>query len=425
VKSAPPTATPLWARLGFGVGLLAFVAFPWCFALVPTEVRDEYLLPMLLAAAVQLVAIVYTAIFVTILVHEAGHWIFGRLVGIRISEFVVGTGSAPFRFTWRGIRFSFGPALRWGYVRQIPARATRRFNRQLVFLAGGMALQAIFLGALLALPTPELPHESFGYVLDRLRWYLLLSGFIGIWASIWPRLASIENRLTPNDALLIRQAWQNRGKEDEIWQKIEWVEEINALARAGKYAEAAQLLERRLESDPRNFDWLTGLAGLYRAAKNWDRAVHAHYEIIKITEPGTARYVQAVDNAATLALLLGRADQLVRLRPLLEAVVQATPSATLFGTLGSLLIELGEIEAGVKLLNRCVAETEADHDRAIGNAYLAKAAWRLGRPQRARELLGFAQGKGGKHELVQRLVRELEPELQRTGIAGESPSPSP
>src|ERR1041385_7651043 len=53
---------------------------------------------------------------------------------------------------------------------------------------------------------------------------------------------------TPNDALLIVQAWKNRGNEDAAWQRIERAEVANALIRAKKYAEAAELRTMRCSS---------------------------------------------------------------------------------------------------------------------------------------------------------------------------------
>jgi hypothetical protein len=74
-------------------------------------------------------------------------------------------------------------------------------------------------------------------------------------------------------------------------------------------------------------------------------------------------------------------------------------------------------------LNQCLARSTAEHDRAISNAYLAKAALRLGSPQRARELLDFATAKGSDHPLVQRIVEELKPQLQSAGVTGTGTGP--
>jgi membrane-associated protease RseP (regulator of RpoE activity) len=399
-----------WLQRLVGIGLPVFVLFPWCYALVPPEVRFEHMFLFPFATSVEVLGLAYTATFFVILIHEGGHWIFGRLVGIRISDFVVGTGSPGLRFTCRGIRFSFGLWPRSGYVREIPARENLQFGKQFVFLAGGVVAECIFLSALfLAEPSPGLFAEPFGI----LRRFALVSGVVGLGASVWPRLVTIEGQVTPNDALLIRQAWDNRGQESEAWRQIELASEVNALSRAGKYAEAAAALERMLQSDPGNAERLAILAMLHAAAQNWDRALITHHEVIQRTEPNSLERVRAVDTAATLALQLGRRDELEKIRPLVEQVVQTAAAPTVIGTLGSILVELGETEAGVKLLNRCVAETDADHDRAIANAYLAIAAMRVGRTERAAELLGFAQGEGGDHPLVQRIVKELEPTFTR------------
>jgi hypothetical protein len=59
-------------------------------------------------------------------------------------------------------------------------------------------------------------------------------------------------------------------------------------------------------------------------------------------------------------------------------------------------------------LNRCVAETDEAQDKAIANAYLAKAARQLNKTQRAKELIELARGRCPDHPLVQRIVKEFE-----------------
>jgi tetratricopeptide (TPR) repeat protein len=392
-------------------GLLTLVVFPWCYTLVPMETRFRYFLFLPFAGLFETVGLAYTAVFIVIFVHEGGHWFFGRIVGIRISDFVVGTGSSPLRFMWRGIQFSFGPWLRWGYVRQIPARENLRFDKQLVYLAGGVVAEIVFLTALFFLSPLPSSLDPAAHALVRLTFFVFVSGAIGLWASVWPRTVELEGRMTPNDALAIRQAWKNRGREDELWQQFEWSNQANALCDAGKYAEAASIVERVVQAAPRDLEQRSFLASLYAAAGNRDAALREHREVIQRTEPDSAERLHALDAAATFALQLGLRDELARLRPVIEQTMQNHVLPTVIGTLGSLLVELDETEAGVKLLNRCVAETEAGHDHAIANAYLAKAALRMGRPQRAAELLGFAKRGCGDHPLVKRMVNELEPQL--------------
>lgn len=406
-----PAPTPDRVPLLHCIGLTAFVAFPWCFVLVPLSLKFEAPIVFTLGNALQLMGLAYTAVFLNIFIHEGGHWFFGRIVGIRISRFVVGTGSAPLRFAWRGIAFSFGPWLRWGYVSEIPERRNLQFGKQFVFLTGGMIAEAVFIFALWSVPVSRHNTESFTYAWVILREFAFTTGVIGICMSAWPRMASVEGHGTPNDGLLIRQAWERRHRLDDVWRRTELSNEVVTLSEAGHYAEAAAIVERLLESDPKNTNQLAILASLHAAAENWDRAMLAHHAIIQQMPPNSLERVRAVDSAATLALQLRRKDDLVQLRPLVEHAMRTAALPTIMGTLGSILVELGETEAGVALLNRCVAESSEDHDRAIGNAYLAKAALQLGRRQRAAELLNLAQNKGTDHPLVAALVKELQPQL--------------
>ncbi len=414
--SSSPARGHRWVRWLGGIGLLALVIFPWSYALlVPPEARFREVGVGWLVIVFQVVGIAYLAGFLVIFVHESGHWLFGRLVGIRISDFVVGTGANPVEFTCGGIRFSFGPWLRWGYVHEIPARANLHFGKQFVFLSGGMLAEVIFLIALVLVPASDAAVDPVTQAFASFRRIAFICGVFGIWASAWPRRVSMEGRLTPNDALLIQQAWANRGRADELWQQQQWLDEVFALSQAGKYAEAKTVLQQLIEAGPENAEHRSLLAALQEAVEDWDRAMHAHHESIQQTEPRSEARAHAVDAAATLALQLGRRDELARLRPLVEEVLENAARPTIAGTLGGILVELDEIEAGVKWLNQCLATTQEDHDRAIANAYLAKAELRRGRTPRAAEHLRLAQAKEGDHPLVRRLVQELEPDLRAAG----------
>lgn len=411
----PSASARAWSRRLVGLGIAAFVIFPWVHALAPRDTLLRHYPLFLLPAFIALLGLLYTAVFLEIFVHEAGHWFFGRLVGIRISDFVVGTGSRPLRFAWRGIRFSFGPWLRWGYVREIPARANLAFGKQLVFLSGGMVAVGLLVAALYLVPADAYAPEPWLRTFATLRRFLFVSSLLGLAASAFPRECRIEGALTPNDALLIRQAWQRRGREDAHWREQEQLAELARLTGAGNYADAATVLRQLLETNPGNQDWREALATSEVLAKDWVAVQRRHRETIEQAAPGSAERARAIDSAATTALMWSQREELGWLRPLIEQAVKDFRWPTLLGTLGAVLIELGETTKGAEFLHECVSQTDADTDRAIVTAYLAKAALRRGEPERARNLLSSAQALGVDHPLVEKLVQELEPEL--TGSA--------
>jgi tetratricopeptide (TPR) repeat protein len=395
---------------------MALVIFPWAFAAVPLAVQHEHFTFVPYARLASSAGLLYTAAFLTIFIHEGGHWLFGRLVGIRIRDFVVGTGTTPLQFTWRGIQFSVGPWMTSGYVREIPARDNLKFGRQLAYLSGGMAAELLFIGMLFLIPAQLDPWAPFEQTFYRLRMFVLVSGGIGILASAWPRLVALEGRMTPNDAMYIKYAWKNRGQEEQTWQKFMAASETDALCQAGRFSEAVTALKQRIESDPGNDALVDSLATIYLAMEEWDQALSTYHALIQQFPPRSGERAHVVDRAATLALQVGQLEHLAKLRPLLEEALVVCNTATLAGTLGSVLLELGETDAGVRLLQRCAAESFSAHDKGIASAYLAKAAFRSGEKQRATKLLDIAKAKCPDHPLVVRIVTELEPQLRLTTI---------
>ena len=104
VNVSSPQLIRWWLGL---IGLLLFVALPWWFAGQSREWRNAHDVLSSLLGPLGLLALTYTAGFLSIFVHEAGHGFFGRLVGIRIEQFVVGV-EAPLS---RSIGWEFGSRL--------------------------------------------------------------------------------------------------------------------------------------------------------------------------------------------------------------------------------------------------------------------------------------------------------------------------
>jgi hypothetical protein len=388
------------------IGMIGALTFPWVVEVFRDELEaDPRLLAMVQPAEV--LCLVYSAVFLLLVVHEGGHWFFGSLVGYDVQRFVVGTGPGTFRFKLRGVDCAVGPWLIWGYVTADPSREALRFGNRFIFSIGGLIAELVLIALVVFAIPGGLLFGLGGEAAHQMKFFILVAGGMGIWAGLFPKHVRVEGELTPNDALRIKQAWRNRGKEDEIWAGIQLNKQLNALISEKKYAEAGVLLESWYNAYPKRLDVLKSSVLMFSAAEDWPNTLRTGRKLIAACEPGSPRYVDAVDTVATFALQLGTSSDIAELRPLLAEAVRNDHSPTLLGTLGSTMIELGEIEAGEAFLHTCLARTTAPHDKAIARAYLAKAAMRSGKPEAAAAHLAEITGPGSEHPLVKRALREL------------------
>ena len=390
-------------------GPILLLLFPWAFAFGWSQFGYEHFLVQTLGSMMNVVALLYTAAFAVVLVHECGHWILGHLVGIKINQFVVGEGEPSLDFSVAGIHFTLRQWMCSGFVQHVPTRHALQFWPQAVYYSGGVLFVTGFLIATSVIPKPAPSSLSLYWVnLYHLKFMILLAGGVGLWASLKPRMVWIEGQCTPNDALLIARAWNRRHQVDQYWQLHLWAVEADALLHAKQFQEARTLVERMLAVDPDDERLRLYLARIDSLMGEFGRAVSILETIAQAKPQGSPERAMALDSAASAALEAGCRDLIEKARAWAEEAVKISNAPTLAGTLGSVLVELGETKAGIAHLNRCVAETDDAQDRAIANAYLAKAARQLNKTQRAKELIELARGRCPNHPLVQRIVKDFE-----------------
>jgi tetratricopeptide (TPR) repeat protein len=390
-------------------GPILLLLFPWAFAFGWSQFGYEHFLMQTLGSMLNIVALSYTAAFAVVLVHECGHWILGHLVGIRINRLVVGDGEPCLDFSVAGIHFTLRQWMCSGFVQHVPTRHALQFWPQAVYNSGGVLFVTGFLIAASVIPKPAPSSLSLYWAnLYLLKFMILAAGGIGVWASLKPRMVWVGGQYTPNDALLIVRAWKRRHQVDQDWQLHRWAVEANALLHAKQFQEARSLVEKMLAVDPDDEHLRRNLAHIDSLMGEFDRAVFILETIAQAKPPGSPERAMALDSAASTALKAGRRELIEKARAWAEEAVKISNAPTLAGTFGSVLVELGETKAGIVHLNRCVAETDEANDRAIANAYLAKAARQLNKTQRAKELIELARCRCPDHPLVQRIAKEFE-----------------
>ncbi len=132
-----------------------------------------------------------------ILIHEAGHFVAARLVGIPVAEFAVGLGPRLWRRRWGGTEYSLRALPLGGFV--LPAVASdtefRAFGlrRRLVFFLGGPLANLVVAVPLFA----ALNGVKSGFSL----YHILIAPLGQVLAACWQVLGSLSRIVTDPAAL--------------------------------------------------------------------------------------------------------------------------------------------------------------------------------------------------------------------------------
>lgn len=229
-------------------GPVLLLLFPWAFAFGWSQSGYEHFLVQTLGSMLNVIALLYTAAFAVVLVHECGHWILGHLVRIKINRLVIGDGEPCLDFSVAGIHFTLRQWMCSGFVQHVPTKHALQFWPQAVYCSGGVLFVTGFLIAMSVIPKPA--PSLYWANLSHLKFLILAAGGIGLWANLKPRMVWIDGQYTPNDALLIARAWKRRHQVDQDWQLHLWTVEANALVHAKQFQEARSLVDRMLAVDP-------------------------------------------------------------------------------------------------------------------------------------------------------------------------------
>ena len=291
---------------------------------------------------VGLIVLGYFSLLVLILVHEAGHLVAAKLVGIRIRKFIVG-GGGRLQFNLKGTLWSFRLIPSHGYV--VPQLSGKSFSfyRQGLFAAGGLIAQSLFLSVIylhLNLLWQDLRNQntySLAYIYSTL---LLFGTIIGVKNAI-PSVVTIEGQPYANDGLLLHRLWKNRKalpQRQAEWRALQCVEE---LMERGKVTEAIGQLDDFREKFPRGSETLCLGAHQASEMKNFVVARSFLEAALKLNpQPGSER-IHALDNLASMVIYYERWEWLADAEAWIREAREASPDEiTLDGTLGSILAEL-------------------------------------------------------------------------------------
>jgi tetratricopeptide (TPR) repeat protein len=318
-----------------------------------------------------------------VLPHELGHALTARLLGMKVSEIVVGFGRTVFRRTLFGSEVQFKSIPYGGFAYAAPRDGKAFRLRQSLFVMAGPMANVLLLAA--AWPFIEEPLSFFELdsALQPVKMFFVANA-VTVAICVIPFRANTALGPIPNDGLAL---WQTLvSPADELERGLTGCDafEVAELIKQKKFAAAKEYLEKALVTRPDNETLLSYLGVSHIYLREYDRARAVFLRVLDKPQlqPGTRILMLNNIAYANAGLnepeLLAEADQYSE-----EAMKSMSWSPFVKGTRGTVLVELGRIDEGVELLKQAMSEHEELDLKALNACHLAAAEEKRGDSQAA------------------------------------------
>ena len=346
-------------------------------------------------------------LILSVVPHELGHAIAGRLLGWRVFAIVIGVGKQVFKFRLFGIIFSFHWLPICG-ITQLAPIDTRwfRLKRFFVYLAGP-AVNASIAAAILFIWWDS--WREFGF------WGLPRPVRICVWANLWimaanlwPHQSKILNAATDGKQLL--KTFSTNQKEAEELQAARFA--LEAMLRRDEHKDFEGALDwcnKGLALFPENLHLLNVSGVLCLDQHDFSRAREIFLQLLpRETKPNGTRYI-ILNNIAYVDALIGDPGLLPEADAYSKEAYAAAPWApSITGTRGTVLVAMGQIEAGIKLLKESFEKAWSPRSKTENACHLAMAHARLGDRNQADNYLELARQMDSQCRLIERAEAEFQ-----------------
>jgi Flp pilus assembly protein TadD len=350
---------------------------------------------------------------VSVFLHEVGHAVGARLVGLRAYCLLSGGGPTILRRRVGELAVELRALPGSGLtVLASPLLPQMKWRLLATYAAGPAVTVSLLLFSLAVgggwheVRTPLTPWPSLGASLLLVNTLLL--------ASVTIPLPRGSNVTAPGNDLLqmVTLPWLPQERLNTIATNAPNVE-FHRLLLLRKYDEACDEAGRLLEVDPRNWIVRLGLADLMLFAGR-HREAEPHYRTVLddglIPEDALGPGVRALiaNNAAWNLFMLGDAQKIGTADKLSAQAIAALPKhPSVLGTRGAVLVEKGELVEGRELLQRALRLHAYRIPKANNLACLAIAAALEGRTRDAEESIRRARTMDNECELLPRAEQAL------------------
>lgn len=346
-------------------------------------------------------------LILSIVPHELGHAIAGRVAGWRVFAVVVGVGKQLFKFRMFGILFSFHWLPVAGITQVVPMTSRWfRLKRFCVYLAGPVVNAAI---ALIPFFIWFDAWHQWGFIgLPRAARLCVWANFWVMAYNLWPHQSKMLNMATDGKQLLKTFS----RKKVDIEELLAMRYALEATMRRDEYKDFAGALDwcnQGLALFPQNVHLLNVSGILCLDAGDYSRAREIFLQLLPgQSKPNVTRYM-ILNNIAYADALIGTSELLQEADAYSrEAYEGGRWAAPIIGTRGTVLVATGQLEPGIRLLQESLEKSWTPRSKAENACHLAIACARLGRHEDGSKYLKLARQLDAKCRLIKRADGELQ-----------------
>jgi tetratricopeptide (TPR) repeat protein len=361
-----------------------------------------------LAALLINVVLLYIFMLTTVVPHELGHAIAGRLLGYKVFRVIIGYGKVLFKRRFLGWEWEFRP-FPIGGVTVIAIRSSRFYRlRRFVMLLAGPLVNVIFIVLLFwILPKGgSLSSYSLQGVAPALDFFLANAVLLGL--NLWPYKITTAAGVTENDGLaLITIPFSKRKKIEEHLSAYYFLASHD-LSRQKQYVQAIRVCEEGLGLYPDAVPLRMQLGIVFLALNEFEKARASFTELLtrKDIKPGQKMII--LNNIAYTNLLSGRTDLTEEANRYSEEAYKNIPWVpAVKGTRGAVLVETGRVDEGLVLLREAFDAYSEPEGKALNAAHIALGEKLRGNTEESMRYLKVAHTLDPQCQLLNRVIEEL------------------
>lgn len=341
--------------------------------------------------------------------HELAHALTALALGMPVYSIVIGWFGKPlFKFYWRRCTFEV-TRVPLGGLTYAAHRSCRHIRlKEILFVAAGPLLHV----ALLIIAWQVVANaDQHGWLPGSIVWLVIVFGLANafeIVLNLWPRTFRLAIGELPNDGLALFRLTFSPRSEMQASPLAYYYYESLARLRQDDHAGAIECLQEGLAEFPADTYLRSCYAMVLLQQGDCDKAVRVFEEIRQRPETTGENDAILLNGIAWSDVVSWKPENLERAQDCSLRAIEALPwRAEIKGTRGSVLVMSGDFENGVCLLEQAFVENEERDNRALNAAFLALAAARLGKPEKARDWLRQSERLDPRCRQLQHIRQEI------------------
>jgi tetratricopeptide (TPR) repeat protein len=343
------------------------------------------------------IPLIYIFMALSVIPHEMGHIIVGRLVGYEVFRVIIGYGNVLFNCRLFGYDWELRP-FPLGGVTVIATHSPQlyRLRRFVMLLAGPLVNLILILLLVGTLPSLHLQGVPLG--VD-----IIIANGILLVLNLWPHRITTAAGVIENDGLaLMITPFMKRNKIDEHLVAYCFIS-ANEFSRQKQFEKTITLCEQGLQIFPDALLLRIQLGVALLALNEHEKARDTFTSLLAREDTTSIQKAIILNNIAYTNILAGRTDLIEESDSYSYTSYKNAPWVpAIKGTRGAVLVETGRIDEGLQLLREAFDASPEPQSKALNAAHIALGEKLRGNTEESRKFLDITYSLDPQCQLLNR-----------------------